>query len=112
MKISFFKNLPCCLFVFLVVYSSKNYLQNAKKGEGVPSRETQVGNNIGPVEITITKGLKSALKKRGIIMRVAMTKKQQWVENNNKWGITIKNYDKHGTTTNEEWPHVNKNNHG
>jgi len=72
------------LLVFLIACSSIDYLQNAKKGEGVPSRETQVGNNIGQVEITITKGLKSALKKRGIIIRVAMTEKQQWVENNNK----------------------------
>jgi len=58
MIISFFKKVPCCLLVFLVACSSKDYLQNAKRGEGVPSRETQVGNNIGRVEITITRGLK------------------------------------------------------
>jgi len=40
-----------------------------KRGEGVPSRETQVRSNIGQV---------------GITMRVTMTEKQQWVENNNK----------------------------
>ncbi len=85
------------MLVFLVASSSKDYLQNGKRGEGVPSRETQVRSNIGQVGITMT---------------ITMTKKQQWVENNNKWGITIRNNDKQGTTTNEEWPHVKKNNHG
>jgi len=58
MIVFFLKNVPCCLLVFLATCSSKNYLQNAKRGEGVPSRETQVGNNTRQVEITITRGLK------------------------------------------------------
>ncbi len=58
MKISFFKNLPCCLLVFLVTSSSKDYLQNGKRGEGVPFRETQVRNNTRQVGMTITRGLK------------------------------------------------------
>jgi len=84
------------LLVFFVASSSKDYLQNGKRGEGVPSRETQVRSNTTQV---------------GITMKVTTTEKQ-WVENNNKWGITIRNNVKQGTTTNEEWPRVKKNNHG
>jgi len=46
----------------LAACSSKDYLQKAKRGEGVPSRETQVRNNSKQVGIAIARGAKGTLK--------------------------------------------------
>jgi len=48
------KNLPCCLLAFAC--GSKNYLQKAKKGEGVPYEETQVGSSNGQTRAATTRG--------------------------------------------------------
>jgi len=47
----------------LVVCNSKDYLQKAKRGELVPSGETQVRSNNGQTKVTIIKGARGTSKK-------------------------------------------------
>jgi hypothetical protein len=58
----------------LVVCSSKDYLQKAKKGEGVLLKETQVRNNKGQARTTTTRGARGTLEKLGSITRVVTGK--------------------------------------
>jgi hypothetical protein len=58
----------------LIPCNSKDYLQKAKRGEGVQFGETLARNNNGQMGTTIARGPKNTLEKQ----RLAMGGEQQW----------------------------------
>jgi hypothetical protein len=78
------------------VCSSKDYSQKAKKGEGVPYEETQVGSSNGQTRAATTRGHRS---NNGV---ATMGREQQHVENNNGRGVKRGNNDGQGTMIGKE----------